>query len=466
VKILLVNWNDRENPYAGGAEVHLHEIFGRLVRRGHAVDLVASGWRGAAPRAELDGIQVYRTGRRYTFPLLGRAAVRRRLRARAYDVLVEDLNKIPLYLAGMTSLPLSVLVHHLFGSTIFQEAALPVASLVWLAERPLPWAYRRAAFQAVSESTRADLVARGVPRERIEVIPEGIDTAWFCPDGGTPRAARPTFLYVGRLKRYKGLEIALRAVAEVRRTGADVVLEIAGQGDDRARLERLADELGLAAAARGLGGGLSQPQGRLGSLQRRGRGVRHPRARLRQSGAAGVGAARGNGFPGAARRRGRPGRAAAGARRRCGARDAAGSRGAGLRGTAVLGACGRGDRGTSPPGHRSRRLTMRTAITARHCDIPDELRARAQTLLQRLTKLAPRAHDAQVLFVQDHGTPTVEVRLHTARGAVYVGTAGAADLRTALDRAVAKVRRQLDKLLTGGRRRAAVAHRVLERKPR
>ena len=111
---------------------------------------------------------------------------------------------------------------------------------------------------------------------------------------------------------------------------------------------------------------------------------------------------------------------------------------------------------------------MRTAITARHCDIPDELRARAETLLQRLTKLAPRAHDARVLFVEDHGTPTVEVRLHTARGAVHVGTASAADLRTALDRAVAKVRRQLDKLPTGGRggRRAAVARRVLQREPR
>jgi glycosyltransferase involved in cell wall biosynthesis len=252
VRILLVNWNDRENPYAGGAEIHLHEIFGRLARRGHEIDLVASGWPGAASRADLDGIQVYRTGRRYTFPVRGRAEVRRRLRARAYDVLVEDLNKIPLYLAGMTPLPLSVLVHHLFGATIFQEVSWPIATLVWLAERPLAVAYRRAAYQAVSESTRADLVARGVPRDRIEVIPEGIDTAWFHPDGATPRAAAPTFLYVGRLKRYKGLEIALRALAEARRR-SDLMFEIAGQGDDRPRLERLADELGVRGAVRFLG---------------------------------------------------------------------------------------------------------------------------------------------------------------------------------------------------------------------
>src|SRR3989441_4680104 len=88
---------------------------------------------------------------------------------------------------------------------------------------------------------------------------------------------------------------------------------------------------------------------------------------------------------------------------------------------------------------------MRITITARHCEIPDELRMRARTLLERLTRLAPRSHDGQVLFVADHGTPTVEVRLHTARGAVHVGTAGGADHRTALDRAGAKGRRQLDK---------------------
>jgi len=112
---------------------------------------------------------------------------------------------------------------------------------------------------------------------------------------------------------------------------------------------------------------------------------------------------------------------------------------------------------------------MRITITARHCEIPDELRMRARTLLERLTRLAPRSHDGQVLFVADHGTPTVEVRLHTARGAVHVGTAGGADHRTALDRAVAKVRRQLDKPPARGRRGGrggARTRRVLEREPR
>src|SRR2546426_3404677 len=117
----------------------------------------------------------------------------------------------------------------------------------------IPWVYRRAAFHAISDSTRDDLVRRGISRQRVEVIYPGVDAAWYSPDGGTPRAGAPTFLYVGRLKRYKGVETAVRALALARAERPDVTLEIAGQGDDRARLERLVRALGQVDAVRFLG---------------------------------------------------------------------------------------------------------------------------------------------------------------------------------------------------------------------
>ena len=129
----------------------------------------------------------------------------------------------------------------------------PIAATVWAAERLIPRVYRRAAFHAISDSTRDDLVRRGVGRERVEVIYPGVDAAWYSPDAATPRAATPTFLYVGRLKRYKGVETAVRAMALARSTRPDVTLEIAGQGDDRIRLERLARALRQADAVRFLG---------------------------------------------------------------------------------------------------------------------------------------------------------------------------------------------------------------------
>ncbi|MGH7607974.1 MAG: glycosyltransferase family 4 protein [Gemmatimonadales bacterium] len=260
-----MNWNDRLNPQAGGAEVHLHALFGRLAGWGHAVDLIASGWAGAAPRAEIDGIRVFRVGGRHSFAVRGRGAVRAALRRTAYDVVIEDINKLPLFLPPLTALPFVALVPHLFGTTAFAEASWPVAALVWAAERPLPRIYRRVAFHAISESTRDDLVRRGVSRDRIAVIHPGVDAAWYCPDPAVPRAPQPVFLYVGRLKRYKGVEIALRALAAARAAhpdgtggteagaGAGLTLDICGQGDDRARLERLAARLGLGPAVRFLG---------------------------------------------------------------------------------------------------------------------------------------------------------------------------------------------------------------------
>ena len=250
MNILLVNWQDLENPQAGGAEIHLFEIFARLADAGHRVRMVCSGWAGAPDRALIRGIDVHRTGRRHSFALLGRRAVRRAIAAERPDVVVEDVNKLPLFLASLTDAPFCVLVPHLFGETAFQEAPWPLAAAVWLAERPMPRAYRRAAFHAISESTRDDLVARGVAAERIRVIHPGVDGAHFRPSPAEPRATEPRFLYVGRLKRYKGIGLAIRALAIARRSRADLRLDIAGTGDHRPDLERLALELGQTEAVR------------------------------------------------------------------------------------------------------------------------------------------------------------------------------------------------------------------------
>jgi glycosyltransferase involved in cell wall biosynthesis len=243
MNILLVNWQDRENPQAGGAEVHLFEIFGRLASAGHRVRLVCSGWEGAPSSATVGRIEVHRVGGRHSFAALGRGAVRRAVRAERPDVLVEDINKLPLYLAGQ-GLPFCAIVPHLFGETVFQEAPWPMAALVWLSERPLPALYRRAAFHAISESTRDDLVSRGIPAERVRVIHPGVDSVRLSPDPTGWREPVPTFLYVGRLKRYKGIGFAIRALAVARRARPELRLVVAGAGDYLPELTRLSTELG------------------------------------------------------------------------------------------------------------------------------------------------------------------------------------------------------------------------------
>ncbi len=243
MKILLVNWQDRENPQAGGAEIHLHEIFGRLAAMGHEVALLCGGWPGCPERATLDGIEVHRVGTRHSFPLHAARYYHARLESRRFDVLVEDVNTVPLFTPRWRGVPPVVtLVPHLFGGTVFKEAPLPLATAVWLAERPLPLVYGRTPFHAISQSTADDLVARGIRRELVRVIYPGIDARHFTP---APERRSPTslFAYLGRLKRYKGVELVIRSFARVADPSAR--LAIAGTGDDRARLEGVAASLAV-----------------------------------------------------------------------------------------------------------------------------------------------------------------------------------------------------------------------------
>ena len=253
MNILLVNWQDLRNPHAGGAELHLFELFSRLAARGHRVRLVCSGFAGAAPLELVDGIEVQRVGDRHSFALLGRGAVRAALRREPADVLVDDINKLPLYTPSVTSLPVYALIPHLFGTTAFQEVSWPMAATVWLAERAIPHAYRHAWFHAISDSTRDDLVARGVARERIAVVYPGVDSVRFHPDPAIARHDPPRFVYLGRLKRYKGVDQLIEALAIARRERPDLTVDIAGIGHDRTRLEALARARGLGDAVRFLG---------------------------------------------------------------------------------------------------------------------------------------------------------------------------------------------------------------------
>jgi glycosyltransferase involved in cell wall biosynthesis len=115
------------------------------------------------------------------------------------------------------------------------------------------WLYpRAAAVVSVSHGIKRTLVAVGVPEDRIHVLPNPVleedfqhrtqlpvDHPWF----GDP--SRPLVIGVGRLVPEKDFSTLVRAFARVRvATGARLVL--VGEGAERAALERLIVELGLA----------------------------------------------------------------------------------------------------------------------------------------------------------------------------------------------------------------------------
>ncbi len=100
---------------------------------------------------------------------------------------------------------------------------------------------------------------------------------------------------------------------------------------------------------------------------------------------------------------------------------------------------------------------MQTTITARHKDIPGDLKARAATVVARLARRAHRPTSAHVTFDRSKTEASAEIVLNAAGNAVFVASAVAADHRTALDRVAAKLQRQLAKHARPARRAARKA---------
>ena len=120
-----------------------------------------------------------------------------------------------------------------------------------LGARRLQWmASRFAAFVCLSAEVEHDLLAAGVPAERLRRIPNAVDAERFRPATAEQRAAararlglgdgEPVAIYCGRLYDSKRLDVLLAAAA-----GAPVRVLIAGEGPAEERLRAMTGELAL-----------------------------------------------------------------------------------------------------------------------------------------------------------------------------------------------------------------------------
>lgn len=248
LRVLILNERDPHHPLAGGAEIHVHEIFRRLAARGVRVTQLVARGRGTSEREVLDGIEIRRLGRiRVYYPRVALTCARE-TRQGLHDVVVECLNKVPFYSPVYSAVPVLAICHHLFGEVAFQQVAWPIASAVWAAERLIPPLYRRCEVVAISESSRDELVARGLRPEKVRVSHCGIEHPGTEVDVDAPRPRRVT--YLGRLEPYKNVDVMLRAMALLSQRFPDVELLVIGRGSARESLEALARELGLESRTR------------------------------------------------------------------------------------------------------------------------------------------------------------------------------------------------------------------------
>ena len=242
LRILIFNWRDTKHKWAGGAEVYLQELAKRWVKSGNEVALF-SGNDGLSEHHEiLDGVNVIRRGGFYTVYLWAFLYYVFRLKGK-YDVIIDSENGIPFFTPIYAKKPIYLLIHHVHQEVFRKTLRAPFSWFAsFLEMRVMPFVYQNAEVFTVSPSSKAEILDHGLTRKEPTVIYNGVDTMKFRPGN---KSKIPLVVYLGRLKFYKSLDVLVRAAKKVISTNPKVKFVIAGFGEERKKLERLAEKLGI-----------------------------------------------------------------------------------------------------------------------------------------------------------------------------------------------------------------------------
>jgi glycosyltransferase involved in cell wall biosynthesis len=248
------------HPVLGGGETHVRRLGSALVAAGDEATVVTRRGDASWPSEDVvDGIRVVRVpppgpGRSGKFLMIPAACRAVRREARRHDVLVVRGTRVlglPGLLAGRAS-GLGVVMQpetngELSGEAwtwgkAWAEGARGRLARAAAAARNL-WLRDADAFVAMSRVIREEMVAAGVPEERVRVLRHGVDTERFRPASPAERADLRTRLglpdavlavFSGRLLRGKGLETLLDAFSRVASSAPGLRLVLVGSGEGQA----------------------------------------------------------------------------------------------------------------------------------------------------------------------------------------------------------------------------------------
>lgn len=243
----MLSWRSPENPRSGGAETFTFEILRRAASEGHEVTWLAARSPGAPETELIDGIRFVRMGRQWTVHVRAWRWLRTRLDE--FDVVVDQVNTLPFLTPWyVPEAKRRLLIFQLAREYWWRETRglfRIVAPLGYWCEPHYVGLYRSTDTITISESTKSDLVALGIPATRISLVTPAITEPVVSEL--RPKPDRFRVIVIGRLTPAKFLEEAIAAFALVQRDLSEVELDIVGAGDPSYQA-RLVQEI----SARGL----------------------------------------------------------------------------------------------------------------------------------------------------------------------------------------------------------------------
>ena len=228
-----------------------------------------SSWNGHwRETEEIGSLRYYRTRKVWcnAWPLESELRIMITLAKRIHAITVREapdllhahspiLNGIPaLWISWRLGIPLVYEVRALWEDAAVDHGTYgPYSWRYKLVKALETWVCRKAEqVTVISDGLRDDLIERGVPPDKLTVVPNGVDVDLFCPR--TPDRSRFTnwnlqgktvIGFIGSFFRYEGLDLLVAAMARLTNTRSDVVLLLVGGGEMEAELKEQITRLNL-----------------------------------------------------------------------------------------------------------------------------------------------------------------------------------------------------------------------------
>jgi glycosyltransferase involved in cell wall biosynthesis len=246
MKVLIFNPRSINCSRAGGAEIYLHEILGRI--KECEFFIISSSDRKSRYQY-LSYIENIVARSEYLFPICSAKYVKR---IRNFDIIIENISKFPiiwpLLLSKLLSKPFIGIIYHIHGRTLFRELPFPIALIFYVYETLSLKIYSllKPFLITISTSTKRELLRLGFSQHKIFIVPPGINPK-IAVSCNTSKAKEPFIVYVGRVKQYKRLDHLIKSMVIVKQRVPNAQCVIAGRGDDDVyrKLRSLAERLGL-----------------------------------------------------------------------------------------------------------------------------------------------------------------------------------------------------------------------------
>lgn len=233
MKILIFNWRDLKHTWAGGGEVYIFEQASRWAKMGHDITLFCGqNVENNLPSIEtVDGVKIYRKGGRYSLYIWAVWYYITRFRGKM-DIVIDIENGIPFFTPLFCRVPKLSYVYHIHGKQFFYEIPTPLNYIGYIIERYLfPLLYFNTPIIAISETTKKQLINIGFNSKKITVIHSGISEPKSAKKL-TEKFSNPTILYLGRIKKYKRVDLLVKIFPQIINKVPQSRLIIAGWGTE------------------------------------------------------------------------------------------------------------------------------------------------------------------------------------------------------------------------------------------